>query len=195
MPPVIAKLCTIFPLPPLGTVYRYINVLIEKGVLDRTKKASRSLTLLQESISKINSSELSLPFIGYISAGEPLTTFSKSLSFQVPRSLVESPEATYVLKVRGESLTEELISDGDYLVVEARQEAYTGEIIVAMLNQRDMIVRKCFIEDTYIRLVSHNHHNQPLIVSEDDLLIQGIVVAVIRKLVHTSSSSSSGAGS
>lgn len=170
-----------FSFTSLGTVYRYIQVLKNKGMLDAKKQSSRSLVLLHDSTNKKNSSELSLPFIGYISAGEPIATFSKSQSFEVPRSLVDISEATYVLKARGDSLIEELIADGDYLLVEARQEAHTGETVVALLNQNDIIVKKYFLEEAYVRLVSHNPHNHPLIILEDDIMIQGVVIAVIRK--------------
>jgi repressor LexA len=169
-----------FSFTSLGTVYRYIQVLKEKKVLDCKKQSSRSLALLQDS-TPISSSQLALPFIGYIAAGEPIETFSKSLSFEVPFSLVEVPEATYVLKVRGDSLIEELMADGDFLLVEARQEAKPGEIVVALLNQNDIIIKKYFPEDSFIRLSSFNSQNHPLIVREDDIMIQGVVVSVIRR--------------
>lgn len=170
-----------FSFNSLGTVYRYIKVLKNKGFLDAKKQSSRSLTLLHGSGIKNNSSEISLPFIGYISAGEPIETFSKSLSFEVPQSLVDVAEATYVLKVRGDGLVEELIADGDYLLVEARQETHAGETVVALLNQNDIIVKKYFLEEAYVRLVSHSPHHPALIVREDDIMIQGVVIAVIRK--------------
>lgn len=180
-----------FSFTSLGTVYRYINVLKDKGMLDAKKQCSRSLSILHKNLSI----QLSIPFIGYISSGEPITTFSKSQSFEVPHSFVKVPEATYALKVRGDSLIEELIADGDYLLIEARQEAQAGETVVALLNQNDIIIKKYFLEEAYVRLVSLNPHAHPLIVREDDLMIQGVVVAVIRKSGQTSSSSSSGSGS
>lgn len=180
-----------FSFTSLGTVYRYIQVLKDKGGLDAKKQSSRSLSLRQEP--KRSPSTFSLPFIGYISAGEPIATFSKSQSLEVPLSLVKEPEATYVLKVRGDSLFDELMADGDYLLVEARQEAHAGETVVALLNQNDIIIKNYFPEEAYVRLVSLNPHHHPLIVQEDDLLIQGVVVALIRH--QTSSSSSSGSGS
>ena len=174
-----------FSFSSLGTVYRYIHVLKKKGILDSKKQSGRSVSLLQEAAINHNSSTISLPFIGYICAGEPIETFSKSLSFEVPHVLVDMQEATYVLKVRGDSLVEELIADGDYLLVEARQEAKPGETVVALLNQNDIIVKKYFLEETYVRLVSHNTHNPPLIVREDDIMIQGVVIGVIRKSLYS----------
>lgn len=172
-----------FSFTSLGTVYRYINVLKEKGVIHTKKQCSRSLALFKTTENKnISNTQLSLPFIGYISSGEPITTFSKSLSFEVPHSFVKQPEATYVLKVRGDSLIEELLADNDYLLIEARQEAQAGETVVALLNQNDIIVKKYFLEETYVRLVSLNPNTHPLIIREDDLLIQGVVIAVIRKV-------------
>lgn len=170
-----------FSFSSLGTVHGYIKILKEKGVLETKKQSSRSLALLKEQNVKPVTTGLSLPLIGYISGGEPIGTFSKSLSFEVPHSLVEIPEATYVLKVQGDNLVDELIADGDYLIVEARQEAHSGETVVAMLNQHEIIVRKYFLEEAYVRLVSQSPHNHPLILREDDIMIQGVVVGLIRK--------------
>lgn len=170
-----------FSFTSLGTVYRYVHVLKEKGFLEIQKKqSSRSLLLLQKMIFKNTPKELSLPFIGIICAGEPIETFSKSLSFDVPQSLIRVPESTYVLRARGDSFNEELIGDGDYLLVEARQEVQANETVIAMLNQNETIIKKIFFEDPYIRLVSHNSHHLPLILREEDLMIQGVIVAIIR---------------
>lgn len=169
-----------FSFNSLGTVYKYIQVLKEKGMLEAKKQGSRALSITESTLKK-NVSQFFLPFIGYISAGEPITTFAKSLSFEVPLSFVEVPDATYVLKVRDDSLVEELMAEGDYLLIEARQKAHEGETIVAMLNFHDVIVKKYYPEETHIRLESHNPHNPPLIMHEEDLMIQGVVVATIRK--------------
>jgi repressor LexA len=171
-----------FSFSSLGTVYRHIQVLKGKGLLTATKQSSRSIALLQNSAAANNSSDLSLPLIGFISAGEPLEMFPKSQSFKVPRALITVPDATYVMQTRGDGLIEELIADGDYLLIEAREEAHAGETVVALLNQTDVIVKKYFLEDVYVRLVSHNPHHHPLIVHEDEIFIQGVVVGVIRKM-------------
>lgn len=163
-----------------GTVYRYIHVLKSKGLIDTKKQQSRSLTLLKDQNEQDKQALINLPFIGYISGGEPIETFSKSQSFEVPLSLVPMPESTYVLKVKGDELIDELIAEGDYLLVEARQKAFSGETVVALMNQQDIIIKKYFDEEAYIRLVSHNPHHHPLIVREDDFMIQGIVVGLIR---------------
>jgi len=75
------------------------------------------------------------------------------------------------------------MADGDFLIVEARQEAQNGETVVALLHQQEVIVRKYFLENDYVRLVSQNPHNLPMILSEDDLLIQGVIMSVIRRKV------------
>lgn len=183
-----------FSFTSLGTVYRYIHLLKEKGFLEAEKQSSRSLHLLGEGNNGNQLSELLLPFIGHISAGEPITLFSKSLSFQVPRSLVQAEKATYVLQVRGNSLMEELIADGDYLLVEARQQAYSGETIIALLNQNDILIKKYFREKDFARLTSLASQNHSIMIPEEEMVIQGVITAIIRQN-YTSSSSSSGAGS
>lgn len=172
-----------FSFTSLGTVYQYIKVLKTKGMIEAEKQKSRSMFLKQELPTKPPATGLSLPFIGYITPGEPIETFSKSLSFEVPTAWIKNPEATYILKVQGDHLRDELMADGDFLIVEARQEAHNGETVVALLHQQEVIVRKYFLENDYVRLVSQNPHNLPMILSEDDLLIQGVIMSVIRRKV------------
>lgn len=168
-----------FSFKSLGTVHRYIKILKNRGMLDGKKNCSRSLTLLQESSAK-KKSLISVPFMGYISAGEPITTFSKSISMDIPQFLVLMPEATYALKVRGEGFIEEHIMDNDYLLIEARQEAQAGEMVVVLTHQKEVIVKKYFQEGSFARLVSHTPHSPPIIINEEDIRIQGIVIGVIR---------------
>lgn len=175
-----------FSFSSLGTVYKYIQILKDKEMLNQH---GRSFSLPQEQKQKMG---ISLPFIGYISAGKPIILFPKSRSFEVSPSLVESPEATYVLQVQGDSLTDELMADGDYLLVEARQKARSGETVVALLNQGDIVIKKYYQDEVYIRLVSFNTQNYPLVIQEDDLAIQGVVIALIRNQISASSSSGSG---
>lgn len=163
-----------------GTVYRYIHVLKNKGLLDTKKQKSRSLVPLQNS--EASHQQLALPFIGHISAGKPIETFSKSLVFEVPHSLVQKSDSTYVLRVNASTLLDELIAEGDYLLIEARQTAESGETIVAFLNEQEVIIKKYFLEEGYVQLISQNPQKPPMIVREEDLMIQGVIVGVIRNL-------------
>lgn len=170
-----------FSFSSLGSVYKHLNVLKRKGVLTSEKKCSRSLTLTQEpQEEKKHPIEIELPFIGFISAGSPIEMFSQSQTLAVPEFLVHSPENTYVLKVRGDTLHEELIADGDFLIVEARQTASPGETIVGIINNHDTIIKRYFPEGDYIHLKGHNPLHHPIILRCEDFLIQGAVVGTFR---------------
>lgn len=98
----------------------------------------------------------------------------------MPEFLVHNPEKTYVLRAKNDSLSEELIAEGDLLLVEARQEAHEGETVVAIINQHDTIIKKFYREAAYIKLISHNALLQPIILREEDVLVQGVVVGLLR---------------
>lgn len=164
----------------LGSVYKHINVLKRKGLLTSEKQCSRSLTLSAEKIPMFFK-ETELPFMGCIKAGFPIETFSKTQSIIVPEYLVHFPEKTYVLKAQGDSLLEELIADGDYLLIEARQNALAGEMVVAMINQHDTFIKRYYPEGEYVRFTSLTAHFQPIIVHPTDFKIQGVLIGLLRR--------------
>lgn len=169
-----------FGFSSLGTVYRHINVLKRKGLLLVEKGCGRSLTPASTPPSKEVKSELNLPFIGHISAGNPIETFPQARTIGVPEFMVHSPDKTYVLRAMGDTLAEEMIADGDLLIVEARQEAHAGETVVALINQHDIIVKRFFPEGHYIRLTGHNPHHHPLLIRYEDMQIQGVLIGLLR---------------
>ncbi len=169
-----------FSFSSLGSVYKHVNVLKRKGALVSEKQCSRSLALTQATPVTKNQIEIELPFIGYITAGSPIEMFPQSQTLSVPESLVHAPEKTYLLRARGDSLQEEMIAEGDLLLVEARQEAHSGETILASINNHDTLIKKFYPEGDYVRLTSHNLRHQPIIIRHEDILIQGVVVGLLR---------------
>lgn len=167
-----------FSLASPGSVYKYIRTLTRKGVLNNEKKCSRSLTLAEHLTPNKITAEVQLPFIGNITMGHPIEMFVQSQTLNVPTFLVPYPEHTYILRAEGDSLNEEYISDGDLLLVEARQEAQAGEMIIGLINNHDTLVKRYFPEGHYIRLEGHTH--QPLILRADNLRIQGVLVGLLR---------------
>lgn len=168
-----------FSLSSPGSIYKYIQTLKRKGVLLAEKQCSRSLSLTAETPpTPPHKSDMELPFIGNISSRYPIEIFRESQSLAVPASLFDSPENTYLLRTQGESFSEESINDGDLLLVEARQEAQAGEMIIALINQHEIIIKRYYPEGQYIRL--EGKHHQPLILRQDSILIQGILIGLIR---------------
>lgn len=169
-----------FGLSSLGPIHKHIQVLKRKGHLQSEHRGHRSLAPTEMHRSKLQN-EITLPFIGNLIGGFPIETFSQVKMIAVPESLVHAPERTYVLQAKGEHLNEELIAAGDFLIVEARQTASTGETIVALINQRDTVVKRYFHEEgDYVRLAGLNPHLKPLIFKQQDVHIQGVVTGLMR---------------
>ncbi|MCB1112534.1 MAG: transcriptional repressor LexA [Chlamydiia bacterium] len=169
-----------FGFSSLGSVYSHINILKRKGILTQEKHCSRSLSLVDYSPPEVAYTPLTLPLIGHIAEGVPIEIFAQSDNITIPELLVPNPGHTYVLKVKGDSLQDQLIGDGDLLIVEARQDVHIGETIVAFLNDHETTVRRFFMEDCYIRLESSTPHQHPLIIHPEDIAVQGAVVALLR---------------
>lgn len=168
-----------FRFSSLGSVYKHVQTLIRKGQLAGEKHCSRSLSLLAGKGKEGGSGEMQLPFIGNITVDNQIETFPQIQTIAVPQSLVTSPENTYVLRVRGDTLNEELIGDGDLIVVEARQNAFAGELVIALLEGRKVMVKRYFPEGNHVRLTGRGSESGILIKSED-FLLQGIVIALLR---------------
>lgn len=169
-----------FGFSSLGSVYKHIQALKRKECVNLDKKKGRSI--LPTEAMKVHQIPLNveIPFIGSITAGMPIETFSQSKSLEVPLFLVPDPEKTYILQAKGDGLNEELIANGDLLIVEARSEVQPGETVVAVINQHDTIVKRFYFEGSYINLTSYNLHQQPIILRQQDIFIQGVIIGLIR---------------
>jgi repressor LexA len=170
-----------FGFKSLGTVYKHLQILKRKGVIENEKKSSRSIApTFQSQQSKKEPRETELPFIGHVKGGEPISTFPKAQTLSVPASMVQAPDKTYVFRVMGDSLTDEHLVDGDLLLVEARPEANPGETVMGSLHHDEVIIRRYYPEGQYIRLISHSTLQPPYIIRQTELVIQGILVGLIR---------------
>lgn len=167
-----------FALNSLGSVYKHVTVLKRKGALSGEKQGRRSVAPVQNN--KVQAG-IEVPLIGTLHLHQSIEMLSHSEKIFVPPHLVASPEATYALKVTGETLFEELMTDGDIILVEARSHAVSGEMVVALLETQETVIKKYYLEGSYVRLVSQNPHFQPLIVKEDELIIQGVVIGLLRQ--------------
>lgn len=170
-----------FGFASLGSVYKHITTLKKKGALFSESKVSRSVTTVEKAVETSSEpNEITVPLIGYIAAGMPIEMFSQSQQIQVPASYVHAPDKTYALRAQGDSLSEEMIADGDVLLVEVRQYAHPGETVVALINGHDIIVKKYYPEGEFVRLLStHSQHN-PILLRQDDIVVQAVVVSLLR---------------
>lgn len=165
----------------VGSVTKHIQALKRKDILTSEKNCSRSLALKDSTPAPPpRSHEIELPLIGTISAGNPIELFPHSQAVAVPEILIHDRHSTYVLRAKGSALEEEMIVEGDLLIIEARQKALPGETVIALINNHDTIIKQFHPEGTYVRLVGYNPHHHPIIVREEDVSIQAVLVGLLR---------------
>jgi repressor LexA len=167
-----------FNLSSLATVHKHLTNLQEKGFIRRAWNRSRSVELLP---SRSGGRAVELPMLGYVAAGRPIEAVAGAESISVPDSLVAGRRDTYVLRVRGESMIDEQIRDGDWVIVEDRKTVDNGEMVIALLGGQDVTLKKFYRENGRIRLQPANPAMQPIFVDPDGVQIQGVVVGVMRK--------------
>lgn len=167
-----------FDLSSLATVHKHLTNLQEKGFIRRSWNRSRSVELLP---SRSAGRAIELPLLGYVAAGQPIEAVATSESIAVPESLVNGKRDTYVLRVRGDSMIDEQIRDGDWVVVEDRRSADNGEMVIALVGGQDATLKKFYRENGRIRLQPANPSMAPIYVDPDNVQIQGVVVGVMRK--------------
>ncbi len=166
-----------FSLSSLATVHKHLTNLQEKGFIRRAWNRSRSVELIPV---HVGSRSLELPLMGYVAAGEPIEAITSTETIAVPEHFIGKRD-TYVLRVKGDSMIDEQIRDGDYVIVEDRKTAQNGEMVIALLNGTEVTLKSLYRNGTTIQLQPANPAMQPIIVREDALQIQGVVVGVMRK--------------
>jgi repressor LexA len=166
-----------FSLSSLATVHKHLTNLQEKGFIKRAWNRSRSVELMP---TRVGGRALELPLLGYVAAGAPIEAVASNETIAVPEDLVGKRE-TYVLKVKGDSMIDEQIRDGDFVVVEDRKTAENGEMVIALLGGAEVTLKKFYRDNGRIRLQPANSAMQPLVVHADHVQIQGVVVGVMRK--------------
>ena len=159
------------------TIFEHVGVLQRKGFLARSPHKARSLKLTPQAAFPDERSTC-LPLLGRIAAGAPVEAVEDTEQLDLDEMLTVRGE-TFVLQVRGESMVEEQIRDGDYVIVERRQTARDGETVVALLGNGETTLKKFYREGGRIRLQPANAALSPIYVT--DVEIQGVVVGVFRK--------------
>jgi repressor LexA len=166
-----------FSLSSLATVHKHLTNLQQKGFIRRTWNRSRSVELVP---TRTGGRAVELPLLGYVAAGAPIEAITTTETISVPEDLVGKRD-TYVLRVRGDSMIDEQIRDGDYVVVEDRKTAENGEMVIALLRGTDVTLKKFYRDNGRVRLQPANPAMQPLLVEADQIQVQGVVVGVMRK--------------
>ena len=162
-----------------ATICEQLLVLEEKGVLKRVRGKSRGIEISPK-YRQETKNEISLPLLGFIAAGKPLEPYTDpNATFSVPQALVSGKKRAFVLQVKGDSMIEEGILDGDYVVIEEQEDAKNGELVVALLENGFATLKRFFKEATRVRLEPANSKMAPIFAK--NVKIQGKVVGLIRK--------------
>ena len=167
-------------LSSVATVHKHVSHLVEKGLVRRAWNQNRSIDLIEEPRDADAATEL--PLLGTIAAGSPLEAVRSEQAVSVPADMVPGGgRPGYVLRVRGDSMIDEQIRDGDLVVIEERPQARDGETVVALVDGHEATLKKLFREGATVRLQPANATLGPLILAADRVQVQGVVVGVIRK--------------
>ncbi len=160
------------------TVFEHIEALEEKGYLRRARHKARSLEL-REGIDFPDERSTRLPLAGTIAAGKPILAV-EDIEYLDLEQMFVTPRGTFVLKVRGDSMIGEHICDGDYVIVEKRDTARNGELVVALIDGEEATLKRFYRTRQGIRLEAANPAYEPIITR--NVQIQGVVVGVVRRL-------------
>jgi repressor LexA len=166
-----------FQLSSFGTVQKHLKRLEEKGALSREWNRSRGISPREDS-----GGPREIPLLGSVAAGRPIEPFPQEESIEVPASMLGKGDH-FVLRVRGESMIEDGILDGDYVVVARREKAESGQTVVALIRG-EATLKRYYSEGARVRLQPANAAMKPLTVDARDVTIQGVVTGLIRDYAH-----------
>jgi repressor LexA len=176
--PTIEEIGEHFGLSSLATVHKHLSNLQEKGLVKRDWNRSRALELVA---TKVAVAAVELPLLGRVAAGSPIEAITASETIFVPEDMVGRRD-TYVLQVKGDSMIDEQIRDGDFVIVENRKHANDGEMVIALVDGESATLKKIYREGGgMVRLQPANAQVKPIVLDQDRLAIQGVVIGVLRK--------------
>jgi len=171
--PSIDEIRRAFKLSSVATVHKHLRLLEQKGMIRRTPNQNRGLEIVDDGNG--------LPLLGTIAAGEPIEIVRIDETADIPAELFGKGGAG-VFKVRGNSMIGEQICDGDYVIVERKETAENGQMVVALINQNKTTLKKYYRqEDGRIRLEPANPAMESTIVAEKDVQIEGRIIGILRK--------------
>ena len=175
--PSFEEIADSFGFSSLATVHEHLSNLEQKGYLRKNYNRSRSLEIVRTG----SNLAVELPLLGSVAAGLPIEAIEEQETIAVPHDMMRAGN-NYVLRVKGNSMVDEQIRDGDYIVVNSRRTAENGDMVVALVGGDSATVKKLYREPGgRIRLQPANPTMQPMIYDASEVEIQGIVIGVIRK--------------
>lgn len=178
--PTHREICDHFGFSSYGTVYKHLSLLEKKGLIRRDWNQKRGVELVDKpEPAKEPAAVRELPLFGYIAAGRPLDVDVSDEVISVPEHLTSRGE-NYVLKVRGDSMVDDGILDGDLVIIARRERAENGEMVVANVNG-EVTLKRMYREGDRVRLQPANSMMTPIYAAARDVAVQGVVVGLMRR--------------
>jgi len=178
--PTLTEIASHFGLSSLATVHEHLAVLEKKGLIRRYKGSVRGIEVVEDQSKFHQGQMMELPVLGYIACGAPIEPYTDpNATLMVNPSLVNLGDKSYVLQAKGDSMIDDGILNGDYVVIKEQQDARNGDIVVAVLRNGFATLKRFYKEENRVRLQPANSKMAPIYVR--DVEIRGKVVAVIRQ--------------
>jgi len=178
--PTLSEIAKKFQVTSLATVHEHLQFLEDHGFIKKDEQVKRGILILEPDDSRIaEQASVLIPLIGTITAGQPIEAIEdRQAEIPIPKDLVGNKNC-YILRVRGDSMVESLIADGDYVICEKTEYAKDGDMVVALLEDGSATLKKFIKTKNYIRLQPANKKYKPLYVK--NVIVQGKVVGIVRK--------------
>ncbi len=181
--PTLAEIAKATSHKSVSTVHTLIRSLVDKGYVQKVDGNTRTLKIIDEKVKlTLTGSQpaIELPLMGYIAAGKPLEPYSDpNATFYISATMLTGNKTAYVLRVKGNSMIEDGIFDGDYVVIEKTNQAINGDIVVAIVDDNLATLKKFYKENGRVILKPANADMEPIYPNQ--LTIQGKVVGLVRK--------------
>lgn len=178
-PPTLDELCDALGLSSRGSLHKQIQALIEAGLVEPMNNLRRGIRLAEDEPEMPGDVD-ALPLYGYIAAGQPIEAIRNPEMIEVPPQL-RTPNPCYVLEVRGDSMIEDGILDGDWVVIEHRDQARNGEVVVALVDGEEATLKRLEKRSNEVVLHPANSSLSAMHYSADRVRIQGVLVGQMRR--------------
>ncbi|MBI2593936.1 transcriptional repressor LexA [Candidatus Daviesbacteria bacterium] len=178
--PTLGEIAEAMGLSSLATVHEHLMALVKKGAIRKFEGTVRGVELLDEF--NVKPRTIEIPLLGFIAAGQPIMPYTDpGATVSVAPHMISDKKKSYVLQVKGDSMIESGILDGDYVIIEEQSHASDGDIVVALLDSGLATLKKFFREPDRIRLEPANSAMDPIYVNVGEVQIQGKCSGVIRR--------------
>lgn len=178
-PPTVREIGTAVNLSSTSTVHGHLSRLEKKGLIQRDPTKPRAIELTDEGLKLIGVKSPFIPMLGVVTAGEPILAVEEASDFfPLPPDLKYEENSLFMLTIRGESMINAGIFDGDHVIVRKQSQANNGDIIIAMTDDNEATCKRFFKEDHYIRLQPENDTLEPIIL--DNVSVLGKVIGLYR---------------